>query len=157
LITIFVFVCNVHPLKNMQLLIKQGGASYRGELQKALAVIPSSSRVLIPVAFWEAALLQGKTSTTEYRFSTFPNILEAEPRRHYEDKLSGTLESGDILIWDPKQELGGIFNFVTATALRHVILQPDQPGTGWTRLQSIHIPSIYSQSQAEEFMVYRKN
>lgn len=156
LVALFVCVCNAHPIKNMHLLLKQGGASYRGELRKALADMPTSGRVLIPVAFWEAALIQGKTTTTEYRFSTFPNILEAQPRSEYESRLDKVLDAGDILIWDSQQEAGGIFNFVKKTALRHVILQPDNDSSGWTKLHDLVIPATYSTNQSKTFEVYQK-
>ncbi len=155
-LVLFVFLWNLHTLKNLHLLVKLSGASYREELRNILVSTPSSCRVLIPVAFWEAALLQSKTSNTDYRFSTFPNILEAELRSEYESKLESNLEPDDILIWDPQQETGGIFNFVKATALEHSIICPPAQPDVWEKVKDIHIATQYSRSQSINFVIYRK-
>lgn len=141
--------------KNFYLLLRQQGQSYRAGLVHALESLPPSRKVLIPVAMWEAAQVRKGISETIYQFSTFPNILHREQRRIYEQQLLAEMEKGDLLVWDPLQESGGIFNFVEITALRHVLLKP-QVETDWERLPDIQLPVRYSRNQSVNFEVYRK-
>jgi hypothetical protein len=151
--TLIVFL--VHPLKFTYKLTQNNGQSYRGELAKSMQQLPRARKVFIPVAFWEAALQQPQDNNTEYQFSTFPNILERSQRMRYENEVVATLQQGDLLVWDPLQESGGIFNFVKITALRHVIYNPNDESQ-WERLPDIDVPVSYSRSQAVHFEVYRK-
>jgi hypothetical protein len=150
-------VCNVLVIKNSCLLWKKGGVSYRGTLHNALSQLPKESKVLIPVVFWEAAILLGKEKhERRYAFSTFPNIMTQADREQYEQMVLDELEPGDLLIWDPLQEKGGVFNFVTATALRHRLIQPESQFGAWEHLSDIHIPVQYSRGQSVYFQLYRK-
>lgn len=152
IITLLVFLA--YPLKLTGFMIHNRGRSYRGALAEALANLPQSRKVLIPVAFWEAAQLsRGKTDTV-YQFSTFPNILLREKRECYEKQATSEMQAGDLLLWDPLQESGGIFNFVEETALRHIQIQP-QENSMWERMNDVNIPISYSRNQATLFQVYR--
>jgi hypothetical protein len=66
------------------------------------------------------------------------------------------LQPGDLLLWDPLQERGGVFNFVTETALRHLLILPEQQPEQWEKLRDIQIPVQYSRGQATDFVLYRK-
>jgi hypothetical protein len=156
LFALFVCVCNVYPLKNMHLLLKQGGKSYRGELRKALGEIPSTGKVLIPVVFWESAQILALQQKTIYQFSTFPNVLERSKRYSYEDRVLSDIRQGDLLLWDSLQEQGGVFNFVEVTALKHQIIRPPSQPEMWEKVKDIHITTRYSKSQPVDFELYRK-
>lgn len=156
-LTATLLVCNVLPLKNSYLLCKNRGASYRGDLHAALSQLPPEAKVLIPVAFWESAVLLEKAEPgLRYAFSTFPNILEKEPRVTYEKAALAELQPGDLVIWDPLLDEAGIFNFVEVTALRHQIIRPPSQPETWEKVKDIHIAARYSQSQSVDFELYRK-
>lgn len=149
-------VLSIYPLKYIYDIYQNDGRSYRNEIVASLDSLPDADRVLIPVAFWEAALEKQKDTGQTYQFSTFPNILNRSERAVYEQQTLSNVKAGDLLLWDPLQELGGVFNFVEITALRHqVICPPSQPEL-WEEIQRIHIPTHYSKGQPVEFLVYRK-
>jgi len=137
-------------------LIRHQGVGYRGELASAFRQLPASSRVLIPAVFWEAALERGKETTTSYRFSTFPNILPRTERAAYENALATDIQSGDLIVWDSLQEEGGIFNFVSETALQHQVIRPPDQEALWERLPDLVIPIAYSNGQSTVFRIYRR-
>ena len=156
-LAVTLLVCNVLLLKNSYLLWENRGDSYRGALHAALSQLPPQSKVLIPVAFWEAAMLLEKDGLgRKYAFSTFPNILEKEPRERYENAVLAELLPGDLLVWDALQDEAGIFNFVEGTALRHQIIRPPSQPDRWEKVKDITITARYSGSQSAEFEVYRK-
>ena len=137
-------------------LIRHQGVGYRDELASALRQLPDSRQVLIPVAFWEAALKRGKDARTSYRLSTFPNILPRAERAAYENSLATELQSGDLIVWDSLQEEGGVFNFVGETALRHQVIRPPDQEALWERLPDLVIPVAYSKGQSTAFRIYRR-
>lgn len=150
--TLLVFLA--YPAKLTRQLIQNRGQSYRGALSDALASLPRSRKVLIPVALWEAAQMNKGRPDATYQFSTFPNIAVREQRELYEKQVASDMQAGDLLLWDPLQESGGIFNFVEETALRHLLLHP-QDNAIWERLDDISIPFSYSRNQPAMFQVYR--
>jgi len=154
--TLTVVLFCVHPIKLTYQLYQNNGRSYRGAFIASLEQLPETRKVLIPVAFWEAALQQRDKRSIVYEFSTFPNILERDKRRRYETEVMRNVQKGDLLIWDPLQEQGGVFNFVETTALRHVLINPKDE-TAWEKVSEIRLPVQYSLSQAIEFKVYRRN
>ncbi|OYV00982.1 MAG: hypothetical protein CFE26_23380, partial [Verrucomicrobiales bacterium VVV1] len=85
------------PAKQLALLMRHGGTSYRSELSAFLGSLPESRRVLIPVALWEAAASSSRQYPDRYRFSTFPNILPRAQRSIYESDLMKELQPGDLL------------------------------------------------------------
>jgi hypothetical protein len=133
-----------------------GGMSYRAAVHQALTSLPQTRKVWIPVAFWEAAVLESRHAQTKYQFSTFPNVLASANRREYEQIALADMQPGDLLLWDPLQEQGGVFNFVTETALRHLLIGPTQQPEQWEKLRDIKIPVQYSRGQATDFVLYRK-
>jgi hypothetical protein len=139
--------------KNMVLLVKNNGASYRGSLERGLTALPATGNVFIPVVFWEAALQQSSSNSRQFFFSTFPNIIERKDRAAYERQAIEIMQSGDLLIWDAWQEEAGVFNFVEATALRHVLIRPE---AGWEKISTIDAGPAYSRNQPIRFDVYRK-
>lgn len=141
--------------KYVMALIKQGGKSYRAGLTQALHTLPSARKVWIPVAFWEAAQIASRENPIGYQFSTFPNVLERSKRVTYEMQVMTDMQSGDLLIWDPLQEQGGVFNFVEITALRHVLINPHDESQ-WEKMDDIHVTTQYSRGQAVHFETYRK-
>ncbi|QUE50223.1 hypothetical protein KBB96_15265 [Luteolibacter ambystomatis] len=144
----------VYPAKQAWLLLRSGGESYRNGLAKTLDRLPPSRRVLIPVCLWEAALRPGQGR--DFRFSTFPNILPRRERSEYEQMVMADTAPGDLLVWDPLQEQGGVFNFVTATALKHQLIQPIGVEDLWEPMGEISAPVRYSDSQATVFQVFRR-
>lgn len=130
------------------------GSELPGALSDALASLPRSRKVLIPVALWEAAQMNKGRPDATYQFSTFPNIAVREQRERIEKQVASDMQAGDLLLWDPLQESGGIFNFVEETALRHLLLHP-QDNAIWERLDDISIPFSYSRNQPAMFQVYR--
>ncbi len=151
--TLLVFLA--YPIKLSYSFYRNNGQSYRGALVQLLAQLPDARKVLIPVAFWEAAQLKGRSNQTIYQFSTFPNILKQTERARYEGGVIAELQQGDLLIWDPLQEQGGVFNFVETTALRHQLIHP-QGAAQWERLADLNVPVRYSRNQSVCFEVYRK-
>lgn len=143
-----------YPIKLTGKIVQNGGHSYRGGLTAALEGLPPARKVLIPVALWEAAQMNKGRTDAIYQFSTFPNILARKQRELYEIQVNADMRAGDLLVWDPLQESGGIFNFVEETALRHRLLHP-QDNAIWERLDDIRIPFSYSRSQSAMFQVYR--
>lgn len=143
-------------LKQSWKLVRSPGPGFRASLSNALESLPQSRRILIPVAMWEAAVTSPRRDSTEFQFSTFPNLLPNAERKSYEEKLMSKLRPGDLLIWDPLQDYGGIFNFVTTTALRHQVLRPPDDPLGWERLPDLRIPVLYSRGQSDRFELYRK-
>lgn len=145
----------VYPLRQGLSCLRHQGVGYRDELADVLDGLPDSKRILIPVALWEAALSR-PSSATEYRFSTFPNLLTQVERAEFERSLVDQLQVGDLLIWDPLQDDGGIFNFVTATALKHQVLRPPDDPEHWERLEDRTLKVTYSRGQPSSFQVYRR-
>jgi hypothetical protein len=142
--------------KNVALLVKNRGASYRGSLVRALDDIPATGNVFIPVVFWEAALQHPSRHSRQFFFSTFPNIIERNDRAVYEQQALDRMQSGDLLIWDVWQEEAGVFNFVEATALRHVLIRPEVSDSDWEKISTINAGPAYSRNQPIQFVVYRK-
>jgi hypothetical protein len=142
--------------KNVALLIKNHGASYRDSLEQALVELPKGGNVFIPVVFWEAAVKQSSRGSRQFFFSTFPNIIERKDRAIYEQQVLDRMQPGDLLIWDEWQEEAGVFNFVEATALRHVLIRPEIPEAGWENISTIHAGPAYSRNQPIHFQVFRK-
>lgn len=149
-------VLSIYPLKNTYILYQNNGRSYRREIVASLDTLPRADKVLIPVAFWEAALEKQRDTGQVYQFSTFPNILNKADRTIYEQQILSNVKAGDLLLWDPLQELGGVFNFVEITALRHQVIRPPSQPDLWEEIKRIHIPTHYSKGQPVEFLVYRK-
>jgi hypothetical protein len=149
-------VFSAFPAKQLVLLIRHGGISYRSELAALLGSLPDSRRVLVPAALWEAAASSSGGCMERFRFSTFPNIMPRTQRASYESDLMKDIQSGDLLIWDPLQDEAGIFNFVEATALRHQIIRPMEDTAVWERLSYQQITSTYSKGQPRYFELYRK-
>lgn len=144
------------PFKQGISLIQHQGIGYRAQLEKGLKEFPESRRILIPVAMWEAAAMTPAGSKTDYRFSTFPNLLPVAKRIEYEHDLLQEMLPGDLLVWDNLQDQGGIFNFVTTTALRHQLIRPPDDPAGWEQLPDLCLRTTYSKSQPVIFQVYRK-
>lgn len=144
------------PAKQLALLVRQHGVSYRSELADVLGSLPNSRKVLIPVALWEAAASRADHFPGRYRFSTFPNILQRSQRASYESGLMKELRPGDLLVWDPLQDEAGIFNFVEETALRHQVLRPAEAPGEWRRLPDIAIEANYSSGQPKKFELFLK-
>jgi hypothetical protein len=143
------------PIKQVVSLLKHRGVGYRDELTAGLKSLPKARRVLIPVAMWEAAA-SVPDSATSYRFSTFPNLMSNAQRADYERMLMAEMLPGDLLVWDALQDYGGIFNFVTSTALRHQVIRPMDDGAAWERLPDLLLQTVYTKSQTAVFEVYRK-
>lgn len=143
-------------LKQGWKLVRNPGAGFRASLSNALESLPETRKILIPVAMWEAAIESPRRPGTAFQFSTFPNLLPNAEREAYEKLVMSETRTGDLLIWDPLQDEGGIFNFVTATALKHQVLRPPDDPDGWERLPDLQIPVIYSQGQPARFELYRK-
>lgn len=143
-------------LKQGWKLIRNPGAGFRASLSNALESLPETRKILIPVAMWEAAIESPRRPGTEFQFSTFPNLLPNADRVTYEELVMCETRTGDLLIWDPLQDEGGIFNFVTATALKHQVLRPPDDPDGWERLADLRIPVNYSQGQPARFELYRR-
>lgn len=146
---------NALPAKQMASLLKGRGTSYRSELTGVLNGLPPARRVLIPVCLWEAAVKQ-PGSAAKYRFSTFPNILPKQQRREFEEHLFEDSRSGDLLIWDQRQDDEGVFNFVKDVALRHEIIRPKENPGEWERLPDARVGVTYSRSQPSVFEIYRR-
>lgn len=143
------------PIKQSVSLMKNRGNGYRDELKAGLKSLPEARRVLIPVAMWEAAVSM-PDSATSYRFSTFPNLMPNAQRAEYERMLMAEMLPGDLIVWDAAQDYGGIFNFVTSTALRHQLIRPMDDSAAWERLPDLMLQTVYSKSQTAVFEVYRK-
>ena len=153
---LMVLASNALMAKYALALWRNEGRSYRASIAESLQALPAARKVWIPVAFWEAAQMSARNGKTQYQFSTFPNVLARSKREEYERQVLSDLQAGDLLIWDPLQEKGGVFNFVTETALRHRLIHPESQPESWERLTEIRIPVQYSRGQAVDFQVYRK-
>jgi len=144
------------PVRQAVLLMQHRGLSYRSEVADILEHLPPARRMLIPVSFWEAAQQQRPLTGIDYRFSTFPNILPRKERTDYETSLLAETRAGDLLVWDPVQDEAGIFNFVTATALKHQLIRPHDNPAEWERLPDASVPVTYSRGQTAFFEIYRR-
>jgi hypothetical protein len=145
----------VYPLRQGLACLRHQGVGYRDELTGVVRGLPPAKRVFIPVALWEAVIAVPAPGT-EYRFSTFPNLLTQAERSDYERTLVNLAQAGDLVVWDPLQDHGGIFNFVTATALKHQVLCPPGDPEHWERLEDRVLPVTYSRGQPSTFEVYRR-
>jgi hypothetical protein len=145
----------VYPLRQGLASFRHQGVGYRDELSGVVRGLPQAKRVFIPVALWEAVITD-PTPGTEYRFSTFPNLLTQAERADYERTLAEDARTGDLLVWDALQDHGGIFNFVAATALKHQVLRPPDDPEHWERLDDRILDVTYSRGQPTTFEVYRR-
>lgn len=145
----------IYPLRQGLSCLRHRGIGYRDQLADVVSGLPPAKRVFIPVALWEAVITDPKPGT-DYRFSTFPNLLTRTERSDFERPLVALAQSGDLMVWDALQDHGGIFNFVTATALKHELLRPPDDPEHWERLEDRNLAVTYSRGQPSTFEVYRR-